>query len=122
VEILKSFRLEMGLSQQALAEKFNLTQQFIYKYANGLAEPDIKSLKNFAIFFGISVDCQFNASPSPEAKDMLSTLAPTEREIYEIDFLLAWKNKICPLELKSSGYRTHASLDARFTRDRPAYP
>ena len=31
---------------------------------------------------------------------------------YEIDFLLARKNKICPLELKSSGYRTHASLDA----------
>ena len=66
----------MGLSQQALAEKFNLTQQFIYKYENGLAEPDIKSLKNFAIFFGISVDCQLKASPSPEAKDMLSTPAP----------------------------------------------
>jgi len=31
---------------------------------------------------------------------------------YEIDFLLARKNKICPLEVKSSGYRTHTSLDA----------
>lgn len=31
---------------------------------------------------------------------------------YEIDFLLARKNKICPLEVKFSGYRTHASLDA----------
>ena len=30
---------------------------------------------------------------------------------YEIDFLLARKNKICPIEVKSSGYRTHASLD-----------
>ncbi len=31
---------------------------------------------------------------------------------YEIDFLISKKNKICPIEVKSSGYRTHASLDA----------
>ena len=31
---------------------------------------------------------------------------------YEIDFLLSKKNKICPLEVKSSGYNTHKSLDA----------
>ncbi len=36
----------------------------------------------------------------------------TSNHNYEIDFLLARKNKICPLEVKSSGYRTHASLDA----------
>lgn len=34
------------------------------------------------------------------------------RHNYEIDFLLAKKNKICPIEVKSSGYKTHASLDA----------
>lgn len=33
------------------------------------------------------------------------------RHNYEIDFLLARKNKICPIEVKSSGYKTHASLD-----------
>ena len=31
---------------------------------------------------------------------------------YEVDFLIARKNKICPLEIKSSGYKRHASLDA----------
>lgn len=31
---------------------------------------------------------------------------------YEVDFLISRKNKICPLEVKSSGYKTHASLDA----------
>lgn len=30
---------------------------------------------------------------------------------YEIDFLLARKNKVCPIEVKSSGYKTHRSLD-----------
>lgn len=30
---------------------------------------------------------------------------------YEIDFILARKNKIVPVEVKSSGYKTHKSLD-----------
>ncbi len=33
------------------------------------------------------------------------------RHNYEIDFILARNNKICPIEVKSSGYKTHASLD-----------
>lgn len=39
---------------------------------------------------------------------------PTEsgKHNYEIDFILTQGNKICPVEVKSSGYRTHASLDA----------
>lgn len=30
---------------------------------------------------------------------------------YEIDFLVSRKNKICPIEVKSSGYKAHKSLD-----------
>lgn len=39
---------------------------------------------------------------------------PTEngKHNYEIDFLLSRGNKICPIEVKSSGYKTHPSLDA----------
>ena len=37
---------------------------------------------------------------------------PKSRHNYEIDFLLTKKNKVCPIEVKSSGYKTHASLDA----------
>ena len=39
---------------------------------------------------------------------------PTEtgKHNYEIDFLLSRGNKICPIEVKSSGYKRHASLDA----------
>ena len=33
------------------------------------------------------------------------------RHNYEIDFLLSRKNKVCPVEVKSSGYKTHSSLD-----------
>lgn len=34
------------------------------------------------------------------------------RHNYEIDFLIVEKNKIIPIEVKSSGYKTHASIDA----------
>jgi hypothetical protein len=39
---------------------------------------------------------------------------PTEsgKPNYEVDFLLSRGAKIWPLEVKSSGYKTHASLDA----------
>lgn len=39
---------------------------------------------------------------------------PTEsrKHNYEVDFLLSRGAKLCPLEVKSSGYKTHASLDA----------
>jgi predicted AAA+ superfamily ATPase len=35
----------------------------------------------------------------------------TSKHNYEIDFLLTRKNKVCPLEVKSSGYKTHKSLN-----------
>ena len=39
---------------------------------------------------------------------------PTEngKHNYEIDFLLSRGDKLCPIEVKASGYRTHKSLDA----------
>ena len=39
-----------------------------------------------------------------------------ETHNYEIDFLLSRGSKICPIEVKSSGYRTHASLDAFYLK------
>ena len=35
----------------------------------------------------------------------------TSRHNYEVDFLISRKNKICPIEVKSSGYKSHTSLD-----------
>lgn len=35
-----------------------------------------------------------------------------DKHYYEIDFLLSRGAKLCPVEVKSSGYKAHASLDA----------
>lgn len=36
---------------------------------------------------------------------------PSGKHNYEIDFLLSRNSKLCPIEVKSSGYRAHVSLD-----------
>lgn len=38
-------------------------------------------------------------------------LNETSKHNYEIDFLISKKNKVCPIEVKSSTYKTHKSLD-----------
>jgi hypothetical protein len=40
------------------------------------------------------------------------TFASESRHTYEVDFLVSDRDKINPLEVKSSNYRAHASLDA----------
>lgn len=39
-----------------------------------------------------------------------------EKHYYEIDFLLSRGAKLCPVEVKSSGYKAHASLDAFYEK------
>lgn len=40
----------------------------------------------------------------------------TSNHHYEVDFLLTRNGKLCPLEVKASGYKTHASLDAFYKK------
>lgn len=35
-----------------------------------------------------------------------------DKHLYEIDFVLSRGHKVCPIEVKSSGYKRHVSLDA----------
>lgn len=56
VKNLRMLREKYGLSQQKLAEIFNLSQQSIYKYEKGLSQPDYVILKRFADFFHTTID------------------------------------------------------------------
>ena len=38
------------------------------------------------------------------------------RHNYEIDFLISEENKMCPIEVKSSGYKRHSSIDAFYEK------
>lgn len=94
---LKKLRLEKKLSQQALAEKFNITQQSIYKYENGLAEPDLELLKKISCFFGVSIDYLVGNSDNSSVSDAVITFSPTEDELS----LIRYYRRLDP-ELKSA--------------------
>jgi len=53
---LRLLRESNKLSQQKLADQFELAQSQIHAYETGQYEPDIRTLKRFAAFFETSVD------------------------------------------------------------------
>lgn len=73
-------RKNAGLSQQALGDRFNLSQQTIYKYENGLAEPDIETLIRFAKFFNVSVDFLIGNEASATEEQVPAALDYTVEE------------------------------------------
>lgn len=74
---LRNLRQEQHISQQKLAEQFLLTQQSIYKYENGLAEPDIQTLIQLADYFNTSVDYLIGHTPK-ENPNTLQYVSPEE--------------------------------------------
>lgn len=55
-ENLKQLRLRKGLTQEQLAEIFNVSPQAVSRWENGTTHPDITLLPGLAIFYGVSVD------------------------------------------------------------------
>lgn len=78
---------ENSLYDKLLADKLPANMRYVYE---NLAAQILRSAGNGLYFY---------------------TWAKDERHNYEIDFLLSRGTKICPLEIKSSNYKSHKSLD-----------
>ena len=74
--------------EKLLSDKLNVNLGFMYE--NIVAQ--ILSANGYALYY-------------------YTFMNESTKHNYEIDFLLSKKNKICPIEVKSSGYNTHKSLD-----------
>lgn len=84
---LKKLRLERNLSQQKLADNFGITQQAIFNYENGISEPDIYMLKQFANFFHTSVDyiIGYTDNPIPPSEEtMFLVKSSTSKELHHL--------------------------------------
>lgn len=55
-EKLKENRKKLGLSQEALAEKLNVSKQTVSKWESGISMPDIENLVKLSNLFNISTD------------------------------------------------------------------
>ena len=53
---LKLLRQEAGLGQVELANKLGVSKGIISLWENGLSEPNLASLVEISLFFGISLD------------------------------------------------------------------
>lgn len=78
---LKILREANGLSQQKLAEVFDISQQSIYKYENSLAEPDIQTLIAMADYFDTSVDYLIGNSSNPQPFPITNADELTKKEL-----------------------------------------
>lgn len=55
-EVLRSLRISKSLTQSEVAEKLGLTTNAYQSYERGTSEPNCKSLRTLADYYGVSVD------------------------------------------------------------------
>ena len=58
-EILKSLRLEKGLTQEELGKIINQSKQTVYNWENDKRKCDVESLFKLAKFFDVTIDYLF---------------------------------------------------------------
>ena len=105
LEKFKMFVCDTGLFTTMIFEDKDFTENVIYeKLLNGKLEANLGYLYE-------NVVAQI-LTANGNKLFYYTFLNERSRHNYEVDFLLARKNKICPLEVKSAGYKNHASLDA----------
>lgn len=88
---------ENEIYRKLLSDK--LSTDLGYVYENVIAQM-LKSAGNELFYYTFKEDV-----PKEDAEEDKVT------RNYEIDFLLSQKDKICPIEVRSSGYNSHKSLD-----------
>ena len=88
---------ENEIYRKLLSDK--LSTEFGYVYENVIAQM-LRSAGNELLYYTFKEEAvKENGSDNSVLRN------------YEVDFLLSRKDKICPIEIKSSGYNSHKSLD-----------
>ena len=67
---IANYRKQLGLTQEALAQKLGVTNQAVSKWELDLSCPDIQLLPALADLFGISIDAFFGRTPAASAPQL----------------------------------------------------
>ena len=77
---IKALRMIKGVTQESLANEFNMSCQAISKWETGVSLPDIQLLPEIAVYFGVTIDELFKLSE--EAKlDRIDNMLINKRNI-----------------------------------------
>ena len=76
---LRKLRTDARLTQQALAERVNVTAQAVSKWENGVNQPDIAMLQNLCAVFNVSVDEFLSLAKEEEVAPAEAESAPEDK-------------------------------------------
>ena len=106
---LKSLRNEAGISQAALAEFVDSTQQAIHRYEHEDYEPDIATMKQLANFFNTSVDYLIG---NTEIRNKIEKIEKHDLNSEESDFIKKFR-ELSPKHKKSINIMLDTLLDEK---------
>ena len=72
-EHIAVYRKKVGLTQEQLAEKMNVTAQAVSKWENGLTCPDLDSVARLAGFLGVTVEQLIHGDAAVPAVQVVET-------------------------------------------------
>lgn len=79
---IKKLRVEHGMTQQALAERLNVTRQAVSQWENGNTEPDLDTLAAIAAAFGLDITDVISGNKTSK------TSSPLRRKRYLARFIV----------------------------------
>jgi transcriptional regulator with XRE-family HTH domain len=82
-EKIYAYRKQLNLSQEALADKLNVSRQAVSKWESGQAKPDIDNLIVMAQLYGITLD-ELITDKTPQATDIALHLTAQKRQFLRI--------------------------------------
>lgn len=94
-DIIKELRMDAGLTQEDLAEKFNISRAAISKYETGEREPNLDFLIKFSNYFNVSIDYLLGKTRIPTTQNTLYILsAHSPESLKKLTIILTkFKNK-----------------------------
>lgn len=78
---LKQLRLELGYTQESLAEMLEIGNRQIWRYENGETEPDGETVAKIARILNVSADYLLGLTDDPTPSGMTSQLSAVERAV-----------------------------------------
>jgi transcriptional regulator with XRE-family HTH domain len=82
-EKIYAYRKQLNLSQEALADKLNVSRQAVSKWESGQAKPDIDNLIVMAQLFSVTLD-ELITDKAPQAADIALHLTVQKRQFLRI--------------------------------------
>ena len=82
-EQLQKLRKEKGMTQEALAEVFGVTNQAVSKWESGACYPDIAILPEIADFYGVTIDSLFGRTAQSGYSKIVEDIKALFRETPE---------------------------------------